>query len=65
VPVRRMPLYDANPAPTLLQATADADLAVVGANQYGTHSPYLLGQVTRTLIDRAKCPLAVVRCTEG
>lgn len=61
VPVRRMALYDVNPARTLLQAGADAGLAVVGANQYGTTTPQLLGPVARALLDNAPCPVGVIR----
>jgi nucleotide-binding universal stress UspA family protein len=61
VPVLRTPLYDVNPAQTLLAATEHADLIVLGANQHGAHTPHLLGPVTRALLARAACPVAVVR----
>lgn len=61
LPVRRMALYDVNPARTLLQAGAGAGLAVVGANRYGTTTPHLLGPVARALLDNAPCPVGVVR----
>ncbi|BCB89417.1 universal stress protein [Phytohabitans suffuscus] len=63
VPVRRMALYDVNPARTLLQACADAALAVVGANRHGTTTPQLLGHTARGLLDHAPCPVGVVRQT--
>jgi nucleotide-binding universal stress UspA family protein len=61
VVVNRMPLYDANPARTLLDASALAGLVVVGARRHGRRSSQLLGTVARTLITAASCPVAVVR----
>ncbi|HET8682970.1 MAG TPA: universal stress protein [Micromonosporaceae bacterium] len=59
VDVERMPLYDGDPAQTLLDASARAGLVVVGAAAR-TGSP-LLGPVPRTMIQQAACPVAVVR----
>ncbi|HET8661372.1 MAG TPA: universal stress protein [Micromonosporaceae bacterium] len=61
VDVERMPLYDGDPAQTLLDASARAGLVVVGAAAR-TGSP-LLGPVPRTMIQHAACPVAVVRRT--
>jgi nucleotide-binding universal stress UspA family protein len=61
VAVDRMPLYDANPGQTLLDASALAGLVVVGANHLGRHSSQLLGTVTRSLVEQATHPVAVVR----
>jgi nucleotide-binding universal stress UspA family protein len=61
IQVNRMPLYDANPARTLLDASALAGLVVVGARRHGRRSSQLLGTVARTLISGAGCPVAVVR----
>lgn len=61
VPVERMPMYDVNPARTLCDASGLAGLAVVGARRHGRRSSQLLGSVTRALIERAACPVAVVR----
>jgi nucleotide-binding universal stress UspA family protein len=63
VKVDRMPLYDVNPARTLLDASALAGLAVVGARRHGRRSSQLLGTVTRALIQHATCPVAVIRPT--
>ncbi|GLH99714.1 universal stress protein [Phytohabitans aurantiacus] len=61
VSVMRTPLYDVNPAETLLAASQHADLIVLAANQHGAHTPHLLGPVTRAVLARAACPIAVVR----
>lgn len=63
VTVERMPLYDASIAKTLLDASSEAGLVVVGARRYAGRSSQLLGTVTRTLMRRAHCPVAVVRTT--
>jgi nucleotide-binding universal stress UspA family protein len=63
VKVDRMPLYDVNPARTLLDASALAGLAVVGARRHGRRSSQLLGTVARALIQHATCPVAVIRPT--
>jgi nucleotide-binding universal stress UspA family protein len=61
VQVDRMPLYDADPAATLRDASGLAGLVVVGTRRHGRRSSQLLGTVTRTLIQHAGCPVAVVR----
>lgn len=63
VQVDRMPLYDVNPARTLLEASALAGMVVVGARRGQGRSSQLLGTVARTLIQRARCPVAVLRAT--
>jgi nucleotide-binding universal stress UspA family protein len=63
VTVERMPLYDASSAKTLLDASTEAGLVVVGARRHARRSSQLLGTVTRTLMRRAHCPVAVVRAT--
>jgi nucleotide-binding universal stress UspA family protein len=63
VTVDRMPLYDANPVRTLLDASALAGLVVIGARRYGRRSSQLLGQVARNLIQHATRPVAIVRPT--
>jgi nucleotide-binding universal stress UspA family protein len=60
VEVRRMPLYDTNPAQALLDASDGAGLLVVGARRYGRRSSMLLGTLTRALLRRAARPVAVV-----
>jgi nucleotide-binding universal stress UspA family protein len=61
VQVDRMPMYDADPAATLRDASGLAGLVVVGARRHGRRSSQLLGVVPRTLIQHAGCPVAVVR----
>ncbi|MEJ3748933.1 universal stress protein [Actinomycetes bacterium KLBMP 9797] len=61
VVVQRTPLYDVNPAQTLLEASAHAGLLVVGANQHGPQTPHLLGTVARTILAKARCPVVVIR----
>ncbi len=61
VRVERMPLYDVNPARTMLQVSDRAGLVVVGARRHSARSSHLLGGVTRTLIQEAVRPVAVVR----
>ena len=59
----RMPLYDVNPARTLLEASTLASLVVVSARRHARRSSHLLGTVTRTLIQHAPRPVAVIRPT--
>lgn len=63
VKVDRMPLYDVNPARTLLEASTLAGLVVVGTRRHAGRSSQLLGTVTRTLIAHAPRPVAVIRPT--
>jgi nucleotide-binding universal stress UspA family protein len=68
VTVDRMPLYDVNPARTLLDASTLADLVVVGSRCGGHNgnrrSSQRLGVVTRTLIAHASRPVAVIHPTQ-
>lgn len=61
VKVDRMPLYDVSPARALLDASEEAGLLVVGARRHGRRSSMLLGTLTRTLLQHAARPVAVVR----
>jgi nucleotide-binding universal stress UspA family protein len=63
VTVDRMPLYDANPARTLLDASALAGLVVIGARRHGRRSSQLLGSIARMLVQHASRPVAIVRPT--
>lgn len=49
------------PAPALLDAAADADLLVVGSRGLGGFRGLLLGSVSRAVMQRARCPVVVVR----
>ena len=60
VTVERMPLYDPNPARTLLDLSTTAGLVVVGARRGDRHSEQL-GGISRRLIAGASCPVVVVR----
>ncbi|HEY8472593.1 MAG TPA: universal stress protein [Natronosporangium sp.] len=64
VTVDRMPLYDANPGRTLLDASTLAGLVVIGAHQHPRLSSQLLGPIARTLIQHATRPVAIVRPTQ-
>jgi nucleotide-binding universal stress UspA family protein len=61
VRVERMPLYDADPARTLQDATGLASLVVVGARRHGRRSSQLIGTVTRALVAGGACPVAILR----
>jgi nucleotide-binding universal stress UspA family protein len=61
VPVLRRPRHDPDPARALLAAGREASLLVLGSNRHGSRSSLLLGHVTRTVLDNAGCPVAVVR----
>jgi nucleotide-binding universal stress UspA family protein len=65
VDVERLPCYDLTVARGLLDASAEAGLLVVGARRRPHVGDLVLGSVTRTLIHRARCPVAVVRLTDG
>jgi nucleotide-binding universal stress UspA family protein len=64
----RSHLYEASPVDALLEEGNDADLIVVGCRGRGGLRSRLLGSVSRTTVQQAPCPVAVVRgerCADG
>ncbi|GAA3108741.1 universal stress protein [Streptosporangium carneum] len=51
----------ANPASVLTEASAQADLLVVGSRGLGAVGSMVLGSVSRGVLPHARCPVAVVR----
>ncbi len=49
------------PCDELINASADADLVVVGARGMSTMHRLLLGSVSTTVLHHAHCPVAVIR----
>jgi len=47
-------------APTLLAASVEAGLLVVGARGLGAVRAGLVGSVSRSVLEKARCPVAVV-----
>jgi nucleotide-binding universal stress UspA family protein len=61
VEVRTHTVHDGLPADALIAAADNAHLIVVGSHDTGGLRGLLLGSVSRTLIDHAPCPVAVIR----
>ncbi|MFC5748303.1 universal stress protein [Actinomadura rugatobispora] len=59
VPFRRQVVH-ARPAPALAEASASAELLVVGTRGRGGFTGLLLGSVGHAMLHRARCPVAVV-----
>ncbi|MFF0311271.1 universal stress protein [Streptosporangium sp. NPDC004379] len=51
----------AHPVDALVEASAEADLVVVGSRGMGTIGSAILGSVSRGVLHHARCPVAVVR----
>lgn len=58
-------LVEQSPAQALLEEAKDADLVVVGSRGRGALRSALLGSVSRTVVQHATCPVAVIRQTEN
>ncbi|HEY7627197.1 MAG TPA: universal stress protein [Ilumatobacteraceae bacterium] len=54
-------LLEQSPAEALLHESKDADLIVVGSRGRGAFRAALLGSVSRTVVQHAPCPVAVIR----
>ncbi len=52
---------EGHPAPVLVEASADAELLVVGSRGYGEFAGMLLGSVSEHCVTHAHCPVVVVR----
>jgi nucleotide-binding universal stress UspA family protein len=53
------------PAPALLEAARDASLLVVGARGLGGFRGLLVGSVSRHVLHKSTCPVAVIRADHG
>jgi nucleotide-binding universal stress UspA family protein len=53
-------VVDGAPAPTLIEASREADLLVVGSRGHGAFVGMLLGSVTQHCVSNAACPVVVV-----
>jgi nucleotide-binding universal stress UspA family protein len=59
VEIERAPLEGA-PAAALVDASADADLLVVGSRGHGALRGLVLGSVSKQCLSHASCPVAIV-----
>jgi nucleotide-binding universal stress UspA family protein len=63
VPVQ-MTVVEGHPAPVLVEASAGADLLVVGSRGHGEFAGMLLGSVSEHCATNARCPVLVLRPSE-
>ena len=54
-------ITEEGPAKAILDAAIDADLIVVGSRGHGGFAALLLGSVSRTVLQHAECPVAIIR----
>jgi nucleotide-binding universal stress UspA family protein len=57
----RAHVTEANPVQALLDASAGADLLVVGSRGHGGFTEALLGSVSQHLVQHASCPVVIIR----
>jgi len=61
----RSHVIEGNPVQALLDASAGADLLVVGSRGHGGFAEALLGSVSQHLVQHAPCPVVVIRTQDA
>ncbi|HEY1832623.1 MAG TPA: universal stress protein [Acidimicrobiales bacterium] len=59
--VMRTHIVEGHPAPTLVEASHEADLLVVGSRGYGEFAGMLLGSVSEYCTHHSRCPVVIIR----